>query len=414
MNPLLQFEKDVLVEGREWTRQRWEGRLQAEVDRGGRLCPRSQQPLEKRKRQRLTLNTCAGKIMIRSWRGYSPAAKQWLHPARERWGLKARQQTSPELEARPGFTATQTGAYQKAAVLACRWGTPVSDDLVHAVVQRLGGQVPALALPTPAVPAQEPPFSLVIMMDGWMARERGPDWGASARKKPADRVNWKEVKSAVIYRLEQRVEKDSGRGMLIDKYVVACPPDTTPVDFGTAVHQEALRRGSARARYVYVVMDGAVWLWDLSPDRFKDAILTLDFHHASTHLWVIAPILHGDGTPEAKAWVEPLLHQLRHGQDAKVVRRLEELIPLGKGRKTKPQERLATPVAYFQTHRDHIHYGQMAKRGAPIGSGSVESLCSQFQNRFKRTGQFWTRPGFSHLIALDVLVRNQDYDYLWN
>ena len=117
-----------------------EVRLQAEVDSWGSLCPRSQQPLEKRKRQRLTLNTCVGKIVIRSWRGYSPAAKKWLNPARQRWGLKARQQTSPELEARLGFTATQTGAYQKAAVLACRWGTPVSDDLVHAVVQRLGEQ----------------------------------------------------------------------------------------------------------------------------------------------------------------------------------------------------------------------------------------------------------------------------------
>jgi len=69
---------------------------------------------------------------------------------------------------------------------------------------------------------------------------------------------------------------------------------------------------------------------------------------------------------------------------------------------------------YFQTHRDHLHYQQVAKQGGPIGSGSVESLCSQFQDRFKRTGQFWSRPGFGHLISLDVLLRNQDYDFLWN
>src|ERR1019366_3155984 len=102
MNPLLQFEKALLVEGQEWTRQQMEVRLQAEVDSWGSLCPRSQQPLEKRKRQRLTLNTCVGKIVIRSWRGYSPAAKKWLHPGRQRWGLEVRQQTSPELEERRG------------------------------------------------------------------------------------------------------------------------------------------------------------------------------------------------------------------------------------------------------------------------------------------------------------------------
>jgi hypothetical protein len=48
------------------------------------------------------------------------------------------------------------------------------------------------------------------MMDGWMARERGPDWGASWRRKATERVKWHEVKSAVIYRLEQQVKKESG------------------------------------------------------------------------------------------------------------------------------------------------------------------------------------------------------------
>jgi len=98
------------------------------------------------------------------------------------------------------------------------------------------------------------------MMDGWLARQRGPDWGASPRRKSADRVNWKEVKSAVIYRLEQSIQKASSRGLLIENYLVAFPPDTAPVDFGAAVQAEARRRGLARARKVYVVMDGAVWL----------------------------------------------------------------------------------------------------------------------------------------------------------
>jgi hypothetical protein len=149
-----------------------------------------------------------------------------------------------------GFTAVHTGSYQKAAATAQRWGTPVSDDTVHAVVQQLGQQAQGMDLPPIGRSPREPEFSLVLMMDGWMVRERGMDWGASARRQQAERVSWKEVKSAVIDRLEQRVEKASGRGMLLEKYVVAGVPDTDPVDFGAAVQAEALRRGWARAQKV--------------------------------------------------------------------------------------------------------------------------------------------------------------------
>ena len=50
---------------------------------------------------------------------------------------------------------------------------------------------------------------------------------------------------------------------------------------GAAVLAEARRCGLGRAHYGYIIMDGAVWLWDLATDRFAGAILTLDLHHAS-------------------------------------------------------------------------------------------------------------------------------------
>jgi hypothetical protein len=139
------------------------------------------------------------------------------------------------------------------------------------------------------------------MLDGWMARERGPDWGAGPRNKNPQRIAWHEIKSAVIYRLEQRVETRGGRGLLVEKFAVATPPETAPVDFGAAVQAEARRRGLGRAQVVYLVMDGAVWLWNLADDRLDSALKTLDFHHARDHLWAVAHLLHGEGTPEARA-----------------------------------------------------------------------------------------------------------------
>jgi hypothetical protein len=414
MNPLLDLEQAILAEGREWTRQRLEAQGQKAVNEWGAICPESGLLLKYRKKQRLKIMTCAGEIVVQSTRGFSTAQKRWINPARERWGLKARQRISPELQSRLVFNASATGSYEKAAATARRWGTSVSDDTVHAVVQRRGKPAAALTLPGPKLTAPEPEFSMVIMMDGWMVRRRGEDWGADPQEKSAQRVEWKEVKSAVIYRLEQSVKKASGRGLLLQKYVVVSPPETTPVDFGAAVQTEALRRGLGRARKVYVVIDGAVWLWNLTQDRFGNAIQVLDFHHASEHLWAVAHALHGQGTEKARVWARELLHELRHGQEEKVVQTLEALLTPAAGLAQKIQTAVRTPIEYFQTHREHIHYSTVASQRGPIGSGSVESLCSQLQDRFKRTGQFWTPSGLRNLLTLEVLLRNNDLDVLWN
>ena len=275
-------------------------------------------------------------------------------------------------------------------------------------------QAQSEALPTPVPPPREPPFSPVLMLDGWMARERGPDWGAGPRKKDPQRIAWHEIKSAVIYRLEQRVETRGGRGLLLEKFAVATPPQTAPVDFGAAVQAEARRRGLGRAQVVYLVMDGAVWLWDLADDRLASAVKTLDFHHARDHLWALAHQLHGQDTPEARAWVQPLLKSLRGGGEARVVRRLEALLAAPAARPPAQQSELEREVRYFQSHRDHLHYQAMEAAGAPRGSGAAESLGKQLQQRLRGCGQAWSRPGFTHLLRLCLLCKNHDDSHLWN
>lgn len=114
--------------------------------------------------------------------------------------------------------------------------------------------------------------------------------------------------------------------------------------------------------------------------------------------WALAYHRFGEKTDEqkaqARAWVEPLLHDLRHGEEHRVIRTLEEVLRTREGR----QETVKTQIQYFRTHRDHLHYR------------AVESLCSQLQNRFKRTGQFWTRSGWRHLLAVEEAIRNRDFD----
>ena len=324
MNPLRQIEQEVLALGREWTRLQLRKRLQEQCDAVPMVSVPTGQPLNNTRWRPLELDTVVGKVKLKVRHGHGPEG--WICPARVAWSLQGYERKTPELQARLAYTASVVGSYAEAQTMAATWGTPVSDGCIHQQVQKLGKQVQALALPTPVAARPEPPFSLVIMMDGWMARERGTDWGAGPRQKDPQRVDWKEIKSAVIYRLEQRVQNARGRGLLLEKYVVATPPDTSPTEFGRQVHQEALRRGLARAQVVYLVMAGAVWLWDLAQDRFQHTLKTLDFHHAREHLNAVAEVLPGPGTDPAKEWLKGLLHQLRQGKESLVVRRLEDLL----------------------------------------------------------------------------------------
>ena len=147
---------------------------------------------------------------------------------------------------------------------------------------------------------------------------------------------------------------------------------------------------------------------------FADGAKTLDFHHASEHLWAVGHALSGEGSTAAVVWVEKLLHHLHHGGEARVVRRLPELLAPAAGRSTGTQALLQRESNYFETHREHLHDQAIERAGAPIGSGAVASLGAQLQRRFPCSGQFWMRPGLSHLLALAVLVRNKDDANLWN
>lgn len=414
MNLLRQLEQSVLEEGREWTRRRLEERLQAQATALATLCPQTGDPLRNTRWRDLQLDTVAGVVRLRVRHGYSRALACWVCPARTSWGLEAYQRLSPEFQARLAYTATEVGSYERAARMAEAWGSPVSDGCVHAHVRRLGQSAATLELPAPAIPPTEKPFSLVIMLDGWMARERGSDWGADSRKKNPHRIAWHEIKSAVIYRLEARAESAGGRGVLVEKHIVATPPETSPLAFGTAVQAEGRRRGLGQAQFIYLVMDGAVWLWNLAEDRFAGALKTLDFHHARDHLWALSQVLHGEGTKEARAWVKPLLRSLRKGGEARVVSCLEQLLEPLAPRAPAVQEVVAREVNYFQTHREHLHYQAMEKAGAPRGSGAVESLGKQLQGRLRGCGQTWGRPGLTCLLKLCVLFRNRDESILWN
>jgi hypothetical protein len=328
---------------------------------------------------------------------------------------------TPELEDRVCLTATLADSYQAAAALAAKWGSPVDASTIRqhacAVGQRAAAQAqgrvhaPAPAVAVSAGVKAAKPAALVIMMDGWLARQRGDAWGRRPADGAGERVAWHEIKGAVIYQLEQAGQTAGGRGVIAQKYVVAWQGE--PLEFGQRVQTEARRRGLGEAREVFVVADGSVWIWNVQADRFGRAQGVLDFYHASQHLWTVAHALHPADEAAARAWVEPLLNQLRHGQEAGVLQTLEDLPAWCVQQRQAVPPEVRREREYFASHREHVHYAAMAAHGCPVGSGAMESFCAQLQGRFKRCGQFWSRGGLGDLLALDVARRNLDWDALW-
>jgi hypothetical protein len=424
---LLEMEQEAEAQGREWQRQQLQKRLQQVADEQGAVCPDTGEALQEARYETVTLDTCVGTIALRAHYGRHPQSGKWLHPIRLLWGLKARQRLSPQLQDRVSYTAAETDSYERAAKMATKWGTPIAASTIHKHAQQMGQEAAAqtkvrekqlMDVATQAQAIAPLPnglevFCLVVMMDGFMARERGADWALKPPEAKGSRVEYHEVKAATIYRVDQVAQKESGRRQILQKFWVLAPTQTPPDQFGRAVHAEAIRRGMGNAQYVFVLADGAVWIWNIIEDRFASCLKGLDFYHGSTHLWAIAHELFPEEA-KAKAWIEPLLHQLKHGQEVDVLNTLEALPAQRQAVGLSLTELLQREIAYFQTHREHLHYQDLAAKGSPIGTGAMESTCGQLQTRVKRTGQFWKPTGLANMLALKAALQNDDWSALWS
>lgn len=348
------------------------------------------------------------------WKGYCRSQRRWVTPVRDAWRLGGKRRLTPSLQRKLCCTAAETGSFEKAAGLAGEWGCEISDDAVRDCVVGLGEKAAAKPLDAPCAHRAGKEDSLVIMMDGWFARHRGKDWGEKRRTPADERIRRCEIKSAVIFKIQDLAQIQKGRRALIHKHVVALPADTDPVAFGRRVQQEAVRMGPGTAAHAYVIMDGGVYLWNIYDDRFAlQAAGLLDFYHASQHLQALAAELFADEAQQARKWCAGLLHGLKHHSPKRLFQTLAELVAHPPQNDPAATEAIRAANAYFQSHKDHMDYAVFAGKGLPVGSGAMESQCSQFQNRFKRTGQFWTPEAFRAFIEVVVRHQNGELASLW-
>ena len=252
---------------------------------------------------------------------------QWGCPVRAAWQLGPHQKLTPGFAEKLCFTATATGSYEEAAQVASRWAQSMDDATLHALVQRMGARAEAQAQsryeqpPVERLPQRGSSELGVLMVDGCQLRYRGPGWGKPKTQK--DRVEWHELKLGVFYRHEESAHTETGRGLLADKIVVNWQDQSG--ELGRRLNWEALREGLGRAEQLLYLGDGAEWVWNLKQDRWNGAVELLDFYHGSEHLWNLGRALYGEKEPALAQWVEPLRHQVRHGQEKRALRQIAHL-----------------------------------------------------------------------------------------
>jgi hypothetical protein len=376
------------------------------------------------------------------WRGYGwcEQCQEWQFPADHALGLGRQAPASPYLQELSALLVSKMPPEQ-AILVAERLGLDVSRCFLDREAYRQGvkaqtrrsqavaeldswEQIQKLGRYGEGPPPQ--PFTLVLQIDAWNIRERD-DWGRTeAIRKEGNKVErWHWVYLATVFRLHERGQTAGERAFITERGFVATRQGLEALT--AQLHREAITRGLGQAQQVLVIADGAVWIWNLVKDRFPEARQRLDLYHAEEHLWAVANDRYGRGTPEAAAWVAPLLQQVRDDQTCAAIASLKELKPrLDQAQ----QEKLQTQIEYFENNQHRMKYKEIldARRardkGAatpqqiqlanqPVGSGAVESTCRQYQCRFKRTGQFWTLSGDEALLCLETFWRNGRWHELY-
>jgi len=400
-------------------RQATQRAAQAKADATPPHCPVCGQPLSRcSSGHARTFQTRFGDITIQRTRGYCKSCRKWRTPADAALGLDDTAGYSPAVQALAALAASKMPIADASVVLEHLSGVKLPPATLDREAKRQGERAQRLRTQLDEQAVTDPrqleltlqPYQMIIQLDAWSLRERD-DWGHTARlrRQGAEPERWHWVYTGTVFRLDHRGQTAGGRPVITQRGYALTRQGLDALR--QQMHGEALRRGLGQAASVLVIGDGAVWIWRLTDDRWPQAKQRLDFYHAVQHLVAVGRALWGEDKEKFKAWLKPLVRQLKNQSAVKVIRQLDEALaglPAGPG-----AEAVAKEIAYLKEHQDRMDYRAGRRAGEPIGSGPVEATCRQGQCRFKRPGQFWSRAGDEALLCLETFWRNDRWSLLF-
>jgi hypothetical protein len=320
-----------------------------------------------------------------------------------------------ELELLPGSLTptlveglTRLGSWmpfaQAAKLLGDFWHVPVSEPTARRQTEAVGAayvavqtaEVERLEREQPAAPAG--PAVQQLSVDGAFVPLVGGQWG--------------EVKLLTLGTVGAAVwEKDEWRVHAHDLSYFGRMTDHQT--FERLALGEVHRRGTERAGRVVALMDGAEWQQGFVDLHRADATRILDFPHAAEYVAKIGQAVLGANSAE---WLPRQLHDLKHGQEAAVLRELGHLRDraVQTGSDGAVLKELETRLAYLEKRRDQVRYGEFRAAGLPIGSGAVESGNKLVtEARLKGAGMHWAPAHVNPLVALRTAVCADRWAECW-
>lgn len=202
--------------------------------------------------------------------------------------------------------------------------------------------------------------------------------------------------------------------------LVRIPEDKSPIIGGTVgtvdeagkqLLHSAIRVGMGRNTKVHAIGDGASWIVNQVKGLFgKNASYLIDFYHLCEYLAAAAP---GADSLQRKKWFKQQKQALRKNQVIKVLNNLSPWMD---------PEKIADKFApvrvccrYIKNRIEYLYYQSAINADLPIGSGEIESAHRYvIQERLKSPGAWWTVEKASDMLALRILIINNDWQTYWS
>lgn len=314
--------------------------------------------------------------------------------------------------------------YSLAAALAeLLLGVKISPMGIWKVVQRLGESACGYSTGlshyhadsrSEGASTQDAPPVVVLGVDGAMLgmqvrtnRRRRQGSETLPPLPPVEEGQFQEVKTGVVMLPNERVETSPGRHSVVRRFLVSCLGDADTI-FAALYAQLRELGWVGRHTVVVIVSDGAEWIWNRAK-MFVRRCEILDFWHALEHAWGFARLNYGEGSQQADRWIHQIATDLRAGKVQEVIARLKRMRP----KTPELREKLQGLIAYYSEHAGRMRYDEYLRLGYGIGSGAVESAHKQVVHaRFRQAGMRWSEAGARRLLALRLLLLNDQWALL--
>lgn len=294
-------------------------------------------------------------------------------------------------------------------------GVNVTDKDVERIAEGLGHHIEAtaqnerqqstLSNVTPLSPAIE---NLYIAIDGTGVPMTKTETEGRKGKDESGQAKTREAKLGALFTASE-IDKE-GRPVRDKDTTVYTGGIETCEEFGERIYAEAMRYGLMRAKTVSVLGDGALWIWNLTADKFPGAIQILDYFHATEHLGDVAKAVHAKNKVIRDLWLDTQCKELLEGDVAVVIEAIRRMETDSEDVK----EIIRTTVQYFETNEHRMQYAKFRKMGLFIGSGVIEAGCKTIVGqRLKQSGMRWTVRGANSIISLRCCQISGQWEDYW-